>query len=110
MSCNLKMAGHRVKWSKLWHSEVVVTARYVWYFWPFSVEGHFGAIRCTCLKMSCNSKTAGHKVKWSKIWDSGVVVACIWGTFDFLPFNVILESFSALVSKWPVIQKQLAIW
>ncbi len=25
-----------------------------------SVQGHFGVIRCTFLKMACNSKTAGH--------------------------------------------------
>ena len=33
----------------------------------------------------------------------------IWGTFDLLAFNVILESFGALVLKWPVTRKWLAV-
>ncbi len=31
------------------------------------------------------------------------------GTFDLLVFKVILRSFGALVSKWPVTQKWLAV-
>ena len=57
-------------------------------------------IECTCLKVASNSKTAGHRGKWSEI--SGVVVVCIWGTFDLLVFKVILWSFHALVSRYPV--------
>ena len=45
--------------------------------------------------MASNSEMASHGSKRSEIWDSGVVVACIWGTFDLLVFNVILESFGA---------------
>ncbi len=47
--------------------------------------------------MASNSEMASHGAKGSEIWDSGVVVACtcIWGTFDLLVFNVILESFGA---------------
>ena len=33
-----------------------------------------------------------------------VAVTCIWVTFDLLAFNVILESFVALVSKWSVVE------
>ncbi len=39
-------------------------------------------------------------VKRSAIWDSGVAVTCIWITIDFLGFKVLLESLSALVSKF----------
>ncbi len=53
--------------------------------------------------------TAGCRVKRSEIWESGVVVICIWGTFDLLVFKVILGSLIALVSKWPVTQKYLAV-
>ncbi len=31
------------------------------------------------------------------------------GTFDILVFNVILGSFGALVSKWPVTQTQVSV-
>ncbi len=33
---------------------------------------------------------------WSKIWDSRVIELINWNTFDFVGFNVILGSFSAL--------------
>ncbi len=52
---------------------------------------------------------AMRRAKLSEIWESGLVVTCIWGTFDLLVFKVILGSFIALVSKWPVTQKRLAI-
>ncbi len=42
---------------------------YMWYLWPFSVQGHFGVIQCACLNMACNSKTAGHRPEQSEIWD-----------------------------------------
>ena len=54
----------------------------------------------------------GRIAKWSEMWYSGgggVVVTCIWGIFDLLVFNVILGSFSTLVSKWPVTGKRLAV-
>ncbi len=41
------------------------------YLWPFSVQGHLGAIRYTCLKMACNIKMAGRRVKGIEIWDPG---------------------------------------
>ncbi len=47
---------------------------YMGYLWPFSVEGHLGVIRCTCLKVACNSKMAGHRAKRSEIWDLRVLV------------------------------------
>ncbi len=39
----------------------------------------------------------------------GVGVMSIWDTFDLIVSRVSLVSFSALVSKWHVTQKQLAI-
>ncbi len=45
-----------------------------------------------------------------EIWDfggGGVVLICIWSIIDLLVFNVILGSFRALASKWPVTRKQL---
>ncbi len=59
--------------------------------------------------MACNSKMAGRRAIRSEIWESGVIVTRIWGTFDLLVFKVILGSFGAFVSKWPVTQKRLAI-
>ena len=38
-----------------------------------------------------------------------IVVTCIWSTFDLLVFSVIFGSFGALVSKWSVTQKRLAV-
>ncbi len=38
-----------------------------------------------------------------------IVVTCIWATFDLLVLNAILWSFGAIVSKWPVIRKFLAV-
>ncbi len=78
---------------------------YMGHLWPFSVLGHLGFIQCSCLKMACNSKIAGCRMKRSEIWESWVVVVCIWGTFDLLVLKVILGSFGALVSKWPVTRK-----
>ncbi len=47
-------------------------------------QGHFGVIRLTCLEITYNSKTD-------------------------LVFKVISGSFGALVSKWPVSGKRLAV-
>ncbi len=81
-----------------------------------------------------NSKTFGGGVKWSEIWDSRTLVSqisstfdlvvfmffgghstYIWdslplvthivGTLDLVGFQIILRSFRALVSKWPVTPK-----
>ena len=52
--------------------------------------------------MACNSKLARPTAKLSEIWDSWILVTKIWGTFDLVGFKVILGSFSALVSEWPV--------
>ncbi len=52
----------------------------------FSVQCHFGVVRCTCLNMAYNSKT-----------------------FDLLVIMVIWRSFRALVSKWLVTCKWLAV-
>ncbi len=52
--------------------------------------------------MARNSETADGRAKRSEIWDLGVDVKCIRGTFDLVVFQVILGSFSAFVSKWPL--------
>ncbi len=44
----------------------------------------------------------GRRAKRTEIWDSGIVGTQIWGTFDLVGFKVVLGSFGALVSKWPV--------
>ncbi len=41
------------------------------YLSPYSVQGNFGVIWCTCHKIACSSKTAGHRAKQIEIWDSG---------------------------------------
>ncbi len=59
--------------------------------------------------MARSSKMAGCRVTRSEIWYSGVVVISICDTFDLVVFNSILGFFGALVSKWPVTQKRLAV-
>ncbi len=61
------------------------------------------------LKIDNTLEVPNHRLTQSAIWDSGVVLTCVWCTFDLLVFKVILTSFGALVSKWSVIQKQIAI-
>ncbi len=41
--------------------------------------------------------------------ESGTVVTHLWGTFDLLGFQVILESFDALILKWHVPRKLLQV-
>ncbi len=72
------------------------------------VQGHFGIIYCTCLKLACNMNT-GHRAQWTEIWDSGTPTRHIWDTFHFGLSKIILESFGALVIKWPVACRRLAI-
>ncbi len=55
--------------------------------------------------MACNSKMAGLRAKHSEICDSGIAVICTEGTFDLSVFNVILSSFGAVVSIWPLARK-----
>ena len=55
------------------------------------------------------SKTVCRRAKRTEIWDSGILVTHIWGAFDLVGYKVILGSFSALVSKWSVSQKWLAV-
>ncbi len=59
--------------------------------------------------MVCNSKAAGSIAKQSEIWDLGVVVTCVRSNFDLLASKVIWRSFGALVSKWLVTGKLLAV-
>ncbi len=58
-------------------------------------------------QMACNSGMAGRRAKQSEIWDSKVM--CMSDTFDLRVFNVILGSFGALVSTWPVTRRQLSV-
>ncbi len=52
---------------------------------------------------------SGRGTKRIEIWESMVVVPCIWGTFGVFVFKVILGSFGALVSEWPLTRKGLAV-
>ena len=52
---------------------------------------------------------AHYRAKQTEIWDSGVVVMCMHGTIDISVLDVILWSFGAVVSKWPVTQKRLVV-
>ncbi len=76
---------------------------------------HFGVIQYTCLKMHNTSKTTGCRATLIEVWESRVVVICIWNTFDVYTFdaltlcNVILVSFSALVSDWCVTHERVAV-
>ncbi len=54
-------------------------------------------------------ETAGPKAKWTKMWDSGTLVTHMWCTFDLVVFKVILRSFGARVSNWPVTPKRLLV-
>ncbi len=54
-------------------------------------------------------ETADRRAKWTKIWDSGTLVTHMWCTFDLVVFKVILRSFGARVSKWPVTPKRLVV-
>ncbi len=57
-------------------------------------------------------RTAGRRAKLSEIWDSEgrCHITGMCGTFDLLvSFKVILVSFGALVSKWPLSQKRLTV-
>ncbi len=52
-----------------------------------------------------------NRAKWSKTWGVRVLVELIWGIFDLVVFKVILgHSIDDIVSKWPAIRKQLAVW
>ncbi len=102
------MASRRVKRSEIWGWGLVVTD--IWGTFDLSLfKVILGVIRCTCFKMACNSKTPGRTAKRSEIWELMVVFICIFGTFNLLVFSVILGSFRALVSKWHVTRKWLAV-
>ncbi len=87
----LEMDDRRAKLCEIWDSGGSC-GMYIGYSWPFIIQGYFGVIWCTCLKMVCNSKTASHRAKWSEIWESWVVVTCIWGSFNLLAFNLVYLS------------------
>ncbi len=54
-------------------------------------------------------ETAGRRAKRNKIWDLGTLVTHMWCTFDLVVFKVILRSFGACVSKWPVTPKRQVV-
>ena len=103
--------GRRAK--QEWNLELGDTSNsyiiYMGYRRPCSVQGHLGVIRCTCLKMASRSKMAGSRAKLTTICDSGMLATHVWCIFDLVGFRVILESFSALASKWPATPKRLVI-
>ena len=55
---------------------------------------------------ACNSKMAGCGATCGIL---GTCNMCMQVPFDLLVFKVILESFGALVSKWPATLKQMAV-
>ena len=57
--------------------------------------------------MAHKSKAACHAEKLSGTWCSGIIAIYRLGTFDLLVFRVILGSFSALVSKFPLTRTRL---
>ncbi len=44
-----------------------------------------------------------------QFWTRGIQVTCMLRIFDLILFKGILRSFGALVSKWPITRKRLAI-
>ncbi len=58
--------------------------------------------------MTSNSKTTDCRVKWIEICESWVVMYMGY-IRTFLMFKVMLGSFGALVPKWPVAGKQMAV-
>ncbi len=52
---------------------------------------------------------ANHRVKPIQTWGTCMLVEHICGTFELVVFNVILRSFGAIVSKWPVTLKRLSV-
>ncbi len=53
---------------------------------------------------------SGSRLKLTEIWDSaGGVSSGTYVTFDLVVFKVILGSFSALVSKYPLPQKCVSV-
>ncbi len=57
VASNSKTARHRVLRTDLSESETHNDCnKYIGYIWPCSVQGHFGIIRCTCLKLAWDSK------------------------------------------------------
>ncbi len=58
--------------------------------------------------MACKSKVAGRRAKRTEIWGSGTLQTYrVMGYIDLVGFKVILESFGALVLKWPLARKRL---
>ena len=86
------------KWPVIWKRLAVERngVKFACRFWPFSVKVILGSF-------------VARVWKWSEILESWIIVICIPGTYGLLVFKVNLGSFGALVSKWPVTGKQLAV-
>ena len=94
-----------VEWNGLTFGNLGTTcSMYMGHICPFSVQGHFGVIRCTCLKLDCTSDTPG---RTEKLVNLGPRCSCSGS--DLLLFKATLGSFGALGSKWPVTWKRLTI-
>ncbi len=65
------------------------------YIKPCTVQGCFGVIRCSCLKMSCNSKVTGHRAKRTEIWESDILV--LWAHGLHLLFSPVCPLYSGIV-------------
>ena len=70
------------------------------YLGPFSFQCHFKVIGVQS-RNGLERETAGRRVKTKWNWDLGLA----WNTFDLLCSRL----FGALVPKWPVTQKRLAV-
>ncbi len=73
---------------------------YMGYLWPFGVQGHFGVIQCTCVKMACSSKKLSETD-----WNLGLRGTCNIYMGYLWPFSVQ----SHLGVKMPVSRKCLAL-
>ncbi len=107
MACNLKMAVHRAKWSEILELGVPDSCNL------YGIFDHL-VLRST-LTLSVHLSQNGVYVQngWllsETDWNLGLRgIMCIWGIFGLLVFKVILDSLIALVSIWPVTQKQLSV-
>ncbi len=106
MVWNSKMAGRTAKRIDIWDSWVVVIYVYV-VFWPFTVQSHFGANRWTSVANRWSQNAMQVENGWpysDRAWNLGLT-----GTIHLLVFKVILGSFNALASNWPVPRNWLAV-
>ncbi len=92
---------------KVWICDISNT--YIGYLWLCSVQGHFGVIRCTCLKMACNWETDARRGKPTEIWGLGGTSNTHMGYLWPCRVQDDLGLFGALVSKWAITRKRLVV-